>query len=93
MVHDTREECGWVGLKTAGGVGAAAVGVWRSREGGSVDRDLKPSTDRGVRRQGPGGQVASPTGLVFSACGNTLGRPGAGLRLELAWLDRAETPR
>ena len=33
-----------------------------------------------------------PPGLVFSVCGNILGRPG-GLRLELAWLDRAETPR
>ena len=31
------------------------MGVSRGREGGSVDRDLKPSTDRGVRRQGPGG--------------------------------------
>ena len=33
-----------------------------------------------------------PPGLVFSACGNTLGRPGGAVRLELAWLDRAETP-
>ena len=35
-----------------------------------------------------------PPGLVFSACGNTLDPSGGrvGLRLELAWLDRAETP-
>ena len=32
------------------------------------------------------------TGLVFSACGKTPSGGRVGLRLELAWLDRAETP-
>ena len=33
-----------------------------------------------------------PPGLVFSACGGTSSGGRVGLRLELAWLGRAETP-